>query len=63
MPRSGEVWRERPVDKEAEVADQSRAIGSLVAEARQYYRSGTVSAAKDFHTVNVPAASGMRRQT
>ena len=45
----------RPIDPATEAEEQTRAVGSLVREARQYYRSGDISAAEDFFTVHVPS--------
>lgn len=59
------TWRERPVDSDAEAAEQDEAIYHLVQEARRYY-DGPISAAHDFFRFDVklsatpraPAAAG-----
>ncbi|GAX80145.1 hypothetical protein CEUSTIGMA_g7583.t1 [Chlamydomonas eustigma] len=50
---TSQEWRKRPVDLEAEAEEQTKAVRALLNEARQYYRSGTVSAAEDFYTLRV----------
>jgi hypothetical protein len=46
-------WRKRPLDLEAEAEEQTKAVRALLSEARQYYKSGTVSAAEDFYTLKI----------
>jgi hypothetical protein len=49
------------LDKRAEADEQIRAVSSLVQEARQYYRSGAISAAQDFFIFHVPVALGIEK--
>lgn len=49
------IWRERPTDLQAETQEQARAVSALVSEARSSYRSGAISAARDFFIMHVPS--------